>query len=214
MNDGLFIQGYMTLKGEEALPGAKDMRDFIPAIIRDIAPRDGVERMLATQMAATHVALVRQGGRERLPQFEAHERAHNKLARTFAAQMEALRKHRNGGKQVVQVQHVKVADGGQAIVGNVEAGGGARMKVDANRMSKAHAAPRCTAHSKRTGKPCTQPAVTGWKVCRFHGARGGHKAGPPHPQWKHGMRSRQWTKARKNINDLVRATRENDKQTE
>ena len=60
---------------------------------------------------------------DQLPQFEAHERAYNKLARTYATQVEALRKYRNGGKQTVTVQHVNVEDGGQAIVGNVEAGG-------------------------------------------------------------------------------------------
>lgn len=27
----------------------------------------------------------------------------------------------------------------------------------------------CTAHSKRTGKPCTQPAIRGGSVCRMHG---------------------------------------------
>ncbi len=56
-------------------------------------------------------------------QHFAAERALNKLTRSFAAQMEALRKHRNGGKQTVTVQHVKVSEGGQAIVGNVQAGG-------------------------------------------------------------------------------------------
>jgi hypothetical protein len=40
-------------------------------------------------------------------------------------------------------------------------------------MQRAHVAPRCTAKSKRTGKPCRAPAVRGWKVCRMHGARGG-----------------------------------------
>lgn len=127
VNERLFMQGYMTLKSEEAQAGTKDMRGFLPAVVRDIAPRDGIERMLAVQMAATHVAMIRQGGRmanaEQLPQFEVHERAYNKLARTYAAQVEALRKHRNGGKQTVTVQHVSVADGGQAIVGNVERGG-------------------------------------------------------------------------------------------
>jgi len=127
VNEGLFMQGYLTLKGEEAQAGMKDMRGFFPAIVRDIAPRDGIERMLAVQMAATHVAMIRQGGRmanaEQLPQFEAHERAYNKLARTYAAQVEALRKHRNGGKQTVTVQHVNVSDGGQAIVGSVQTGG-------------------------------------------------------------------------------------------
>lgn len=40
------------------------------------------------------------------------------------AQVEALRKHRNGGKQTVIVQQVNVADGGQAIVGIVQTGAG------------------------------------------------------------------------------------------
>ena len=124
VNEGLFLHGYLTLNSSELEDSTKDMRGFLPAIIREIAPRDGVERMLAVQMATTHVALVRQGGRmanaEQLPQLEAHERAYNKLARTYTAQVEALRKYRNGGKQTVTVQHVNVEDGGQAIVGNVE----------------------------------------------------------------------------------------------
>jgi hypothetical protein len=127
VNEALFRHGFLTLNPSEADDGAKDMRGFLPAIIREIAPRDGVERMLAVQMATTHIAMIRQGGRianaDQLPQFEAHERAYNKLARTYAHQVEALRKYRNGGKQTVTVQHVNVADGGQAIVGNVEARG-------------------------------------------------------------------------------------------
>jgi hypothetical protein len=45
----------------------------------------------------------------------------NKLARTFAAQAEALKRYRSGGEQKMTVQHVHVADGGQAVVGNVNA---------------------------------------------------------------------------------------------
>jgi hypothetical protein len=30
-------------------------------------------------------------------------------------------------------------------------------------------APRCSAHSKRTGLPCTNPAIKGAVVCRMHG---------------------------------------------
>jgi hypothetical protein len=37
--------------------------------------------------------------------------------------------------------------------------------------------PRCSATSKRTRRPCMAPAVTGWTVCRFHGARGGGPKG-------------------------------------
>lgn len=106
---------------------ASDERTFMLSVIRDLAPRDPVERMLAVQMAATHVATIRSAGwlsrAENLAQGQAHSTAYTKLARTFAAQVEALRKHRTGGEQRVTVQHVNVSDGGQAIVGNVQHGG-------------------------------------------------------------------------------------------
>ena len=127
VNKGLLLQCFVGLSQVEILDGGEDRRAFMPAIVRDIAPRDAIERLLAVQMATTHVALIRQGKRmanaDQLPQFEANERAYNKLARTFAAQVEALRKHRNGGKQTVVVQHLNVADGAQAVIGNVQTGG-------------------------------------------------------------------------------------------
>jgi len=81
-------------------------------------------------------------------------------------------------------------------------------KSDANLMQSAHAAPRCTAKSKRTGKPCNAPAVRGWSVCRMHGARGGAKAGALHPNWKHGGRSADAVALRKFVNALSRESRE------
>ena len=117
------------LKADEASdkhPG-NDERIFMLSMVRDLAPRDPVERMLAVQMAATHVATIRSArwlaNTESIPQVQAHYTGFNKLARTFAAQVEALRKHRTGGEQRVTVQHVNVSDGGQAIVGNVKTGG-------------------------------------------------------------------------------------------
>ena len=65
------------------------------------------------------------------------------------------------------------------------------MKADVNPMHSAHAAPRCTAHSKRTGQPCKAPAVRGWTVCRMHGARGGAQPGPAHPRYRHGGRTQE-----------------------
>jgi hypothetical protein len=104
-----------------------DQRPFMVSVVNDIGARDAVERMLAVQMAATHVALIRAGGwlakADTLPRLEAYSTAYNKLARTYATQMEALRKHRNGGQQKVQVEHVHVHPGGQAIVGDVHHGG-------------------------------------------------------------------------------------------
>jgi len=46
-----------------------------------------------------------------------------KLMRTFTAQAECLNRYRTGGKQTIQVKHVNVNEGGQAIVGNVQGGG-------------------------------------------------------------------------------------------
>jgi hypothetical protein len=60
---------------------------------------------------------------ETVPQQDAAERALNKLARTFATQLEALKRYRTGGQQKVLVEHVTVHKGGQAIVGNVSHGG-------------------------------------------------------------------------------------------
>jgi hypothetical protein len=56
---------------------------------------------------------------ETISQQDSAERALNKLTRTFAMQMEALKRYRSGVEQKVTLQHVSVADGGQAIVGNV-----------------------------------------------------------------------------------------------
>ena len=82
------------------------------------------------------------------------------------------------------------------------------MKHDVNPMYAANSAPRCTARSKRSGLPCKAPAVRGWAVCRFHGARGGHAPGKDHPQYQHGGRSRDTEEIRKLVNALTREARE------
>ena len=76
------------------------------------------------------------------------------------------------------------------------------MKSDANPMQRAHAAPRCTALSKRSGLLCKNPAVRGWRVCRMHGAGGGHGPGKANPAYKHGIRSREWVELRRTISFL------------
>jgi hypothetical protein len=97
--------------------------NFMLSVVKGIKPRDQLEAMLAAQMAAIHVATLTLAQRlahvEILPQQDSAERALNKLARTFATQMEALKRYRTGGEQKVTVQHVSVREGGQAIVGNV-----------------------------------------------------------------------------------------------
>jgi hypothetical protein len=68
--------------------------------------------------------------------------AFNKLTRTLAAQMSALKEYRSKGEQKLTVQHVRVAEGGQAIVGNVNAtpeGVGARMHWPMHQALRCHA---------------------------------------------------------------------------
>ncbi len=82
------------------------------------------------------------------------------------------------------------------------------LKPDSDPMSRAHAAPRCTATSKRTGERCKGPAVRGWKVCRFHGAGGGGPRGKRNGSYRHGARTKEATEARKLANMLQRIFRE------
>jgi hypothetical protein len=88
------------------------------------------------------------------------------------------------------VQHVHVAEGGQAIVGNVSTpaqGEGCAEKMENNPVHwPMHLASRCRAISKRSGKPCQAPAVRGHEVCRMHGVRGGAPKGNRNAL-KHGL---------------------------
>jgi hypothetical protein len=54
-----------------------------------------------------------------LPEQDSDERAFNKLARTYASQVQVLKLNRSSGEQTVTVQNVSVSEGSQAIVGNV-----------------------------------------------------------------------------------------------
>jgi len=101
--------------------------NFILSLVKGVKPKDQVEAMLAAQMAAVHIATMtfarRLAHATNILQQDSAERAFNKLARTFAAQVEALKRYRTGGEQKVTVEHVTVNDGGQAIVGHVRHGG-------------------------------------------------------------------------------------------
>ncbi|MET0529951.1 MAG: hypothetical protein ABW003_16725 [Microvirga sp.] len=116
-----------------------------------IGAANSLEKMMAHQLAATHRAsmkLVQQLTLciERMDQpynAEAQERANVQGTRlagavarmqgSFQSGMVTLQKMRSGGRQEVKVTHVhqavQVNEGGQAVVaGNLEGGGGRRMK--------------------------------------------------------------------------------------
>ena len=124
--DGVLRQ----LASEVSLGGGADEEaiNFALAVIAGIEPKDELETMLAMQMAVIHLATMtftrRLAHVETLDQQHGSEGALNKLARTFAMQLEALKRYRTGGEQKVVVQHVNVNEGGQAIVGAVDRGRG------------------------------------------------------------------------------------------
>ena len=101
-----------------------------------IGAANSIEKMLAHQMAVTHEAALRL--MDRALSYEAGGRSMRegdsveacRLANTAARLMSAfndgaatLQRLRNGGNQTVTVQHVNVASGAQAVIGNVQAGG-------------------------------------------------------------------------------------------
>ncbi|MGM0583466.1 MAG: hypothetical protein ACQEUZ_02285 [Pseudomonadota bacterium] len=126
-----FLEPFLTQlinavsKGGEADEAAAN---FLLAVVKDAEPRDQMEAMLAAQMGAVHMAMMQASRRlqnaDLLPQHDSALKAMDKLARTYAQQMEALKRYRTGGEQKVTVQHVTVNDGGQAVVGDVNRGGG------------------------------------------------------------------------------------------
>jgi hypothetical protein len=96
-------------------------------MMKGLAPRDEAEGLLVAQMVATHSAALDCLRRAILEgqSFEGRElnlKHGEKLMALYVRQQEALDKHRGHGQQKITVEHVNVHAGGQAIVGNVEAG--------------------------------------------------------------------------------------------
>jgi hypothetical protein len=96
---------------------------FMISMVKSIRPRDAVEAMLVAQMVSVHVMAMRCAQHlaraDDIARHDSAARALGRLARTFPAQIEALNRYRSHGEPAITVQNVKVADGGNAIVGNV-----------------------------------------------------------------------------------------------
>ena len=77
-----------------------------------------------------------------------------------------------------------------------------------NPMHRCNAAPECRAISKRTGLPCRSPAVTGYRVCRMHGARGGAPEGKRNGNFRHGGRTKETIGASRYLKELAQLLRD------
>ena len=102
------------------------------AAMTRIAPDDVIADMVAAQLVSAHYAAMdcykrAAGGDLPLEIWREALNQANRLSRTSAALIEALNRHRGkSGQQTVRVEHVTVADGGQAVIGPVATGGGGR----------------------------------------------------------------------------------------
>tara|TARA_B100000678_G_scaffold291374_1_gene307946 strand:+ start:1305 stop:1952 length:648 start_codon:yes stop_codon:yes gene_type:complete len=93
----------------------------------EMAPRDTAEGMLVSQMIAAHHSAMRCMRCGMAPGQAAEVRDMNlkhaqRLMGLYERQLAALDKRRGRGKQKITVEHVNVHAGGQAIVGDVNAG--------------------------------------------------------------------------------------------
>jgi hypothetical protein len=126
------LLGQLANAGSQGCQVDEDGLNFMLSVVKGIKPKDQLEAMLAAQMAAIHTATMTFARRlarvEIIAQQDSAERALNKLARTYAMQMEALKRYRSGGEQKVTVHHVSVNEGGQAIVGNVNQASGTTLE--------------------------------------------------------------------------------------
>jgi hypothetical protein len=96
------------------------------AMLTAINPKDELEAMLAVQMVATNHLALRMtrlaAGSTALENRQLNGNLATKFSRTFTAQLEALNRHRRGGKQIVE--HVHINAGAQAVIaGTVNTGG-------------------------------------------------------------------------------------------
>ena len=125
VSNGLITQ--TAILGSHGNRTDEEASNFVLGFVDAMKPKDAAEALLLTQMATIHQATMMLARRlnhvENIPQQDAAERALNKLARTYAAQVETLKRYRTKGHQTVRVERVTVQDGGQAIVGNVSTGG-------------------------------------------------------------------------------------------
>lgn len=90
-------------------------RDYSAApveAVKAIRPLDGIEAMLAVQMAAMHDATMRMlslvAKETNLENAELFSNMANKASRTFAALAETLIRKRSGGQQQIVVQHIHI----------------------------------------------------------------------------------------------------------
>jgi hypothetical protein len=132
----LMLYGSLNAAYDASRENPLSERDInqVLAAVAGIGAKDEIEGMLATQMVATHTAIIttlhRQKQSETLLERERYENLAVKLLRTFAAQVEALQRHGGKGQQHSRVEHVDVHAGRSGDCGRRHRGGRGKEKSD------------------------------------------------------------------------------------
>jgi len=108
--------------------------DMAMALLGELKPQDTLEGMLCSQMVALHglaMDCVRCASykNQSLESFDMHARHAARLMNAFTNAVTALDKHRGKGQTItVKHQQVNVEAGAQAVIGDVNHGGGGKKK--------------------------------------------------------------------------------------
>lgn len=101
------------------------------SFVQSMGPANSTEAALLGQMFAVHNLAMKAALRAEAAELVDHAKLFlgqsNKLARTFAVQVEALAKLRNGGKQTVEVKYVDARNSQNIIADTVTTGGGGAL---------------------------------------------------------------------------------------
>lgn len=120
-----------------AKAGASEMASKLNALAQSmhaLGPQDEYEGQLIAQLVVLHEHAMDWLGRanrtERVDFANIYLNGASKLLTRHHETLDTLLKYRKKGEQRVHVEHVHVNAGGQAIVGNVNSGGGMNQKIE------------------------------------------------------------------------------------
>lgn len=120
----LFVGHLMSVREN---PSAEFVNGGI-AFLHGMKPKDELETMMLAQMFMTNELIFRfSHNLSKCEEVEINNQYTGRISRMlkhFREHMDALNKHRGKGQQKVTVEHVHVYEGGQAVVGHIEGGGG------------------------------------------------------------------------------------------
>jgi len=135
VSTGLVVQ--IAALGSHGKQADESAANFALGFVDAMQPKDAAEAALMAQMAATHQATMMMARRlnhvDNIQQQDSAERALNKLTRSYAAQMDTLKRYRSKGQQTVRVERVTVHDGGRRC----------KTRQRASQLSPWRTRPRC-----------------------------------------------------------------------